>query len=115
LRNNTGEVTTQVMSSGLVAFVFITLITLVGIFCYVIVHLQNLHSKERDDLTKKLMAKNLTEYQQERAYADYYAVKKEEVKHQPVPQESQYLTLSELENDPVALAQLNDHVESITR
>jgi hypothetical protein len=103
------------MSSGLVAFVFVTLIALVGIFCYVIVHLQNLHAKERDDLTKKLMAKNLTEFQQERAYADYYAVKKEEVKIQQVPQSSNYLSLSELENDPVALEQLNNHVESITR
>lgn len=103
------------MSSGLVAFVFVTLNALVGIFCYVIVHLQNLHAKERDDLTKKLMAKNLTEFQQERAYADYYAVKKEEVKIQQVPQSSNYLSLSELENDPVALEQLNNHVESITR
>lgn len=61
------------------------------------------------------MAKNLTEFQQERAYADYYAVKKEEVKIQQVPQSSNYLSLSELENDPVALEQLNNHVESITR
>lgn len=84
-------------------------------FCAALVWLQRENAKERDEITKKLMAKHLTEYQQEKAYSEYYAAKKEEVKQRQAPAVSPYLTMAELENDPEALEQVNNYVESITR
>ena len=88
---------------------------MMAFFCSALVWLQKENAKERDEITKKLMAKHLSEYQQEKAYSEYYAAKKEEVKHKQTPVANPYLSMAELENDPDALEQVNNYVESITR
>lgn len=106
----------MVMSSGILLVMAISPPILMVIFCVVLFSLQKLHSSERDELTKKLMAKHLTEYQQEKAYTEYYEAKKEEVKSMKQRTvEQPYMTMAELENDPDALEQANNYVESITR
>lgn len=87
-------------------------IFLFALFCFTLVLLQYFNMRERSELTKKLMARDLTEYQQESLQKEVFKHKRTvEPKKDPM---LDYIPLSDLENDPESLSSVHNYVSKLT-
>lgn len=88
-------------------------IIIIALFCALIYLKDYLSAKERDELTKKLIARDLTEYNQQALQTEVLRQKR---KAKPkVDPAANYIPLNELDNNPEALENIHRFVESATR
>ena len=100
------------MSDSILFIIALTPVVTVGLFCVFFFQFNKQVQVERDELTKKIMAKNLSEYQQtEMMRQQINSLPKVEPKKDPL---ADYIPIDQLDNDPEALENIHNHINSLT-
>lgn len=72
-----------------------------------------MNMRERNELTKKIMARDLTEYQQEAVQKEMFTHRtKAPTRKDPL---NDYIPLSEIERDPEALSRVHNYVSKLIK